>query len=190
MNAITEIKPANVVNGIDLDAVTALVGGVVEDPAKAMTHWKVSSKWQGQTWSRHTVEGFDMGGEHYARPFTVDIDEPLELGGQNRFANPQEYLLAALNACLTVGYAVQCSLRGIVIESLEIETSGDIDLHGFFGLNPAVSPGYDTLDTVVRIKGSGTPEQFAEVHAAVQATSPNLHNITKAIADQPRLVVE
>ena len=26
-------------------------------------------------------------------------DEPLELGGSNRFANPQEYLISALNAC-------------------------------------------------------------------------------------------
>ena len=76
------------------------------------------------------------------RQFTIDIDEPYELGGSNRHANPQEHLLAALNACMMVGYVAQCSLRGITLEKLEIESEGDIDLRGFLGLDPAVSPGY------------------------------------------------
>ena len=41
---------------------------------------------------------------------------PCELGGSNRFANPQEYLLAALNACVTVGYVGQCAVRGIALD--------------------------------------------------------------------------
>ncbi|MEX3966449.1 hypothetical protein AB4Y42_30205 [Paraburkholderia sp. EG286B] len=39
-----------------------------------------------------------MGGQQVPRRFTIDIDEPCELGGSNRFANPQEHLIAALNA--------------------------------------------------------------------------------------------
>jgi hypothetical protein len=31
------------------------------------------------------------------RRFSIDVDEPCELGGTNRFVNPQEHLLAALN---------------------------------------------------------------------------------------------
>jgi hypothetical protein len=38
-----------------------------------------------------------------SRHFAIDIDEPFELGGGNAFANPQEYLLAGLNACMIVG---------------------------------------------------------------------------------------
>ena len=71
--------------------------------------------------------------------FAFDIDEPEELGGGNAFANPQEHLLAALNACMTVGYVAQCSVRGIKLESLSIETEGDIDLRGFLGIDPAVA---------------------------------------------------
>ena len=79
------------------------------------------------------------------RRFSIDIDEPFELGGGNAFANPQEYLLAALNACMTVGYVAQCAVQGITIEKLEIATEGDIDLRGFFGLDPSVPPGYESL---------------------------------------------
>jgi hypothetical protein len=43
------------------------------------------------------------------RWFSIDIDEPCELGGTNSFANPQKHLLASLNACMTVGYVAQCA---------------------------------------------------------------------------------
>src|SRR5205085_775230 len=82
------------------------------DTSKAKTSWRVATTWQGQARSRAEVTGFRIGGEDVARRFTFDIDEPYELGGSNRFANPQEHLIAALNACMTVGYVAQCAVRG------------------------------------------------------------------------------
>ena len=180
----------NVVNGLDLDALFALIDGVKRDPAKGKTNWRVTTNWLGQARSRSQVEGFGIGGEDVPRRFSIDIDEPFELGGTDRFANPQEHLLAALNACMTVGYVAQCAVRGITLESLEIETDGEIDLRGFLGLDPAVPPGYESLRYTVRIKGDGTREQFAEVHEAVMATSPNFHNVAWPITLKPLLVVE
>ena len=95
----------NVVNGINLDDLFALIEGVRRDAAKSKTNWRVTTTWQGQTRSRAQVEGF--GGERVPRRFSIDIDEPSELGGTNQFANPQEHLLAALNACMTVGHRRQ-----------------------------------------------------------------------------------
>jgi len=134
--------------------------------------------------------GFRIGGEEVPRRFSFDVDEPCELGGSNAFANPQEYLLAALNACLTVGYAAQCAIRGITLEHLEIETEGEIDLRGFLGIDSTVAPGYESLSYAVRIKGDGTEEQFAEIHEAVMATSPNFFNVANAVALNPTLMVE
>ena len=185
----TKIK-ARVVNGINVDDLLTLVDGVKQDAAKGQTNWRVTTTWQGQTRSRALVDGFAIGGHRTCRVFSFDIDEPLELGGSNRFANPQEHLIAALNACMVVGYAAQCAVRGIAIESLAIETDGEIDLRGFLGIDPAVAAGYEKLRTVVRIKGSGSKEEFAEVHAAVIATSPNFYNISRPIALKPTLLVE
>jgi len=180
----------NVVNGINVDDLHALITAVKQDSAKGQTHWHVTSTWQGQARSRAKVGGFTIGGEYVHRPFAIDIDEPLELGGSNRFANPQEHLLAALNACMTVGYVAQCAVRGITLEKLEIETEGDIDLRGFLGIDPAVPPGYEKVRFVVRIKGNGTKEQFAEIHKAVMTTSPNFHNVSRPVALEPTLVIE
>jgi uncharacterized OsmC-like protein len=190
MVAQRKIVEPTVVNGINVDDLFALVEGVRRDAAKGMTNWRVTTTWQGQTRSRAQVEGFEIGGEQVPRRFSIDIDEPCELGGTNCFANPQEHLIAALNACMMVGYVAQCAVRGITLESLEIETDGEIDLRGFLGIDPAVPPGYENLSYVVRIKGSGTKEAFAEVHEAVMATSPNFYNLSRAVALKPTLVIE
>ena len=179
-----------IVNGINVDDLFALIEGVRRDAAKAKTNWRVTTTWQGQTRSRAQVEGFEIGGQQVPRRFSIDIDEPCELGGTNRFANPQEHLIAALNACMIVGYAAQCAVRGITLESLEIETDGEIDLRGFLGIDPTVPQGYESLNYVVRIKGGGTNEEFAEIHEAVMATSPNFYNVSRPIALKPSLVVE
>ncbi|HXI85893.1 MAG TPA: OsmC family protein, partial [Parvularculaceae bacterium] len=158
---LDKTKP-HVVNGLNVNDLKALIERVAEDPASGATSWKVSSVWKGRTHNRSTVSSFNIGGEEVKREFAIDVDEPEELGGGNKFANPQEYLLAALNSCMMVGYVALCSLEGIRIDSLEIDVQGDIDLRGFFGLDDKVAPGYENLDYTVRIKGDASPEEFEE----------------------------
>lgn len=186
----TKTLEPNIVNGLNVDALFALIDSVKENPANGKTHWRATSHWQGQAWARTVVDGLKFGGKYVPRRFTIDIDEPYELGGSNRFANPQEHLLAALNSCMMVGYVAQCSVRGIVLEKLEIETDGEIDLRGFLSLDPAVPNGYRGIHYSVRIKGSGTEEEFAEIHQAVMATSPNFYNISQPIELMSDLIVE
>lgn len=190
MTAQTKTAAPTVVNGINVDDLRTLIGDVEQDAANGKTHWKVTSRWQDQTHTRHEVTGFGLAGDEISRRFTIDIDEPVELGGTNKFANPQEYLLAALNACMAVGYVAQCAVRGITLESLEIETVGEIDLRGFLGIDPEVANGYESLTYTVRIKGDASEETFAEIHEAVKATSPNYYNVSRAVALNSTLVVE
>jgi uncharacterized OsmC-like protein len=119
------------------------------------------------------------------KDFTIRIDEPLEIGGTNQYANPQEYLLAAVNACMMVGYVAVSSLLGVDLESVRIETEGDIDLRGFLGVDKNVAPGYESLKQTVYIKGNGTPEQFQKIHEMAWATSPNRYNINAAASSSP-----
>src|SRR5262245_52983129 len=127
MVAQAKIAKPTVINGINVDDLLTLIEGVRRDAAQGKTNWHVRTNWSGQTHSRTKVDGCGIGGMKIQRQFSIDIDEPCELGGSNQFANPQEYLLAALNACMTVGYVAQCALRGIILEKLEIETKGEID---------------------------------------------------------------
>ena len=186
----TALSSSSVVNGIDTDAVHTLIESVEVNPPQGMTHWKVANTWQGGMHSRARVDSFAIGGNSVPRSFSIDIDEPLELGGGNAYANPQEYLLAGLNACMMVGYSALCALQGITLQKLEITTEGDIDLRGFFGLDPSIAPGYRELRTRVVIKGDGMKEQFQRIHELVLATSPNFYNVTRAVAVVPSLIIE
>jgi uncharacterized OsmC-like protein len=186
MNTFTKFPP---VNGIPVADVQALVTAVSADPSAGMTRWRVANTWQGGTKSRAQVEGFEIGGKQVRRPFSFDFDEPKELGGTNTVANPQEYLLGALNACMTVGFVALCALHGIQVDQLEITTEGAIDLRGFLGLDTSISPGYDRLETTIKVKGSAAPEEFERIYKMMLATSPNVHNVSRPIQVTPRLVV-
>ena len=89
-----------------------------------------------------------------------------------------------------VWYVAQCAVHGITLESLKIETDGDLDLRGFLGIDPAVPAGYENLSYTVRIKGNGTKEEFAKIHDAVMATSPNFYSVSRPVALNPTLIVE
>jgi uncharacterized OsmC-like protein len=178
------------VNGLDVDALGQVMREIEGDPAKGQVEFRVRTQWKGQTRSRTAVESYTIGGQVVHRHFTIDADEPFELLGRNTAANPQELLMAALNACITVGYVAGAALKGITLERVEIETSGTLDLRGFLGLDATVLPGYHTLRYTVRIKGAGTPEQFQEIHETVAKTSPNYFNLSRPVRIDARLVVE
>ena len=169
------------VNGLDLVALGEVVEEIQKDASKGIVGFDVVTRWKGQTRSETTVDGFTLAGERIARSHKIVADEPFELLGADSAPNPQELLMAAFNACITVGYVAGASLKGINLESLEIKTRGELDLRGFLGISDAVAPGYENIDYVVTIKGDGSPEDFEEIHQTVMKTSPNYFNMSRPI---------
>jgi uncharacterized OsmC-like protein len=175
------------VNGIDLQALEEVVDAINQDAGCAAVAFRVKTEWQGQTRSESVVEGYRIGGKEVARRFTIAADEPHELLGANSAPNPQELLMSAVNACMTVGYVAQASVRGITLDACTIETDGELDLRGFLGLDDKVPAGYRRINYTVTLKGDGTREQFEDIHRAVMATSPNYFNMARPIEMNGRL---
>ena len=168
-----------IVNDIDLDKLTQLVAEAAITPALG---FEVTTRWDGQFRSESSVGPIRFGnGDVVVRDFVIKADEPEEILGSNQSPNPQELLMAALNACMTVGYVANASLRGIRLDSVEIRMRGTLDLRGFLGLSDDVPPGYENVDYDVTIKGDGTPEAFEEIHQAVMKTSPNHFNLSRPV---------
>lgn len=178
------------INGIDTDALRGVMAEVSRRPEKGKARFQVATQWKGGTASETRVRGYELGGQRIAREFSIKTDEPVELLGGNTAPNPQEVLMAGLNACMTVGYVAGCAMHGIELESVSIETEGELDLRGFLGLDPSIPPGYRELQYTVRLKGNGTAAQFQEVHETVMKTSPNFFNMANPIRMKPKLVVE
>lgn len=188
MNAGTNTNP--VVNGIDTDALRDTIKAIADDPAKGDLGFRVVTRWAGKTRSEARSEAITLGGERQERDVLIAADEPESLLGDDTAPNPQELLLAALNACMLVGYVTSAAMAGVTLSKLEIETEGELDLRGFLGIDPRVKPGYDSLRYTVRIAGDGTPEQFEAIHASVSQLSPNRFNVAMPVRLDGTLVVE
>ncbi|HEU4651718.1 MAG TPA: OsmC family protein [Croceibacterium sp.] len=182
-----DIAQTNRVNGIDLDALAEATAAIQEDPANGILGFRVRTEWTGQTRSETTIDSCTMGGERIARRHKIVADEPYELLGTDSAPNPQELLMSAVNACMVVGYVAQAAVRGITLTACRIEMQGELDLRGFLGLDTEVPNGYRQLDYVVTLEGDGTRAQYEDIHAAVQATSPNFYNINRTIEMNGRL---
>lgn len=178
------------INGIDAAALRGFAKKVAQNPQEGLVQFQVSTQWSGGTKSATRVTSWELAGRQLKKDFTILIDEPPQLLGEDSAPNPQEMLMAAFNACMMVGYVAGCSLQGIALERVEIRTRGVLDLRGFLGLDGSVKPGYDEIDYVVLIRGDGTVAQFQEVHENVMATSPNRWNIANPIRLKSELRVE
>jgi uncharacterized OsmC-like protein len=187
--AETRAAAPAVLNGLEPKAVLATVAAIAENPALAPIAFSAKSTWQGRFRSRTDVESYDLGGQRIVRRHAIHSDEPEELFGTNTAPNPQDLLLAALNACMVVGFVVAATARGIELEMLSIESSLSLDLRGAFGIDPNVRPGAERIRYEIEVKGNATPEQFAEIHAEVIANSPNRWHLANPIELDARLVV-
>jgi uncharacterized OsmC-like protein len=163
-------------NGVDLDAVVALVGAVDEDAENGQTVWQADVHWEQGFRSSATVREFAP----------VPSDEPSGLGGTDSAPNPVEQVAAALGNCLAVGYVAALTGRGITIRELDIAVKGQLDLRPFLGLAPGHA-GYSKIDVDVRIDSDADEATLQEVHRQVVATSPVGHSLANPVAVDVRL---
>jgi uncharacterized OsmC-like protein len=184
----TAAKPT-LFNGVDTEALNGAVNAVTEDPALAALAFRAKTRWQGGVSSRTDIESYDFGGQRIARRHQIHTDEPHELLGHNMAPNPQDLILAALASCMTVGFVLGATAIGVRIDALEIETRCAFDLRGALGLDPNIPAGASRIEYTIRVKGSGTREQFEEIHQQVLATSPNYYHLKNPIALDATLVV-
>jgi uncharacterized OsmC-like protein len=163
-----------IVNGVDLDRLSGTIDAVTADPALARFQFRARNHWIDGGYSRTTIKDFYGAGQEDAirtQPFTVDSDEPPVLLGQNRAPNTGEYVVHALAACVSGTIAYHAAAHGIALDGLETTIEGDLDLHGFLGLDSSVRPGYEQIRVTIKATGDFDDNQFAEL-ASLTRYSP------------------
>lgn len=105
---------------------------------------------------------------------TLEVDEPPLLGGTDAAANPVQYYLAGLLSCQVVTYRFWADRLGLTIDELSLTGEGDLDIRGFFGLDPDIRPGFTEVRLTVTIRGPETAERYAELVRTVDSRCPVL----------------
>jgi uncharacterized OsmC-like protein len=142
------------------------IGAIKQDAELGQCTFRAHNEWIGGTLNRTTIKDFyGMGQEDESRTESFELlaDEPPALAGENRGANPVEYLLTGLAGCLTTGLVAHAAARGIAIEEAECRLEGDIDLRGFLGISNSVKKGYREIRVSFRVKSDATSEELAEL---------------------------
>ncbi|MEH7216196.1 OsmC family protein [Bacillus toyonensis] len=180
----------HMINGINIQKLKEFSKKISKNTTEGITQFNVHTEWLGGTKSVTKVQEWRLGDQRYSRNFNILIDEPKQLHGENHAANPQEFLMAAFNACVAVGYVIQAAIEDIQLTKLEIITEGEIDLRGFLGIDSNVASGYEQIQCKVKISSNGTKEQIEKIHEKVIQTSPNYWNILNAVEINMDLMIE
>lgn len=166
MKEQARIAEPMVTNGINVTEYEKIVEAVKDQPELAKFQFRAKNRWDWGGYNRTTIKGFYGAGEEHGaedRTFVVDADEPPVLLGEDRAANPVEYLLHALTACLTSTIIYKAAAKGITIESVESTLEGDLDARAFLELSSDGRKGYQNIRANFKVKSDASPEEIKEM---------------------------
>lgn len=176
-------KQAKIVNGVNVTDMYDTIDAIKGQPQIAKFQFRAKNKWASGASNRTIVKDFDGACQTFDRevPFVVQKDEHPILLGKDTGANPVEYALAALAGCLTTSLVYHAAAQGIRIDEVESSYEGDIDLHGFLGLDENVRNGYKNIQIKFKVKGDAPEEKLRELVELAQKRSPVYDIITNKV---------
>lgn len=166
-------------NGLRPEKLQAILDSLRDDPAalKAVTGpWKSRVVWQG---------GFRA--KAYMRKHVVEMDEPEGLDASDVAASAHEQLLSAVGSCMTVGFVLNATKRGVKIHDLEIALEGHFDnILKWAGHSATGNPGYPSIKAKVFVKADADKATLQEIWKLAVEGSP----VTQTVARQTEIIPE
>lgn len=106
-----------------------------------------------------------------ARQFTMRMDEPAELGGEDTGMNPVEAVLGALASCQVIVGQVYAKKFRVKLEDFRVEVEGDLDLDGLMDKGD-VRPGFQNIRYTFHITSPSERERIDKLAEFLQAHCP------------------
>lgn len=184
MSIQTAKKPTETLNGFDTHVMGQTIEALRRNRALARFEFRAANEWLGGAMNRSTIQGFfGAGAEDKSRtqPFTVVVDEPPVLLGQNEGPNPGEYLLHAVAGCITTTTVLHAAARGIRIHSMSSEVSGDVDAQGLLDFDKSVPAGFREITMRVKIEADCSDAELDDLLAFVRTHSPVADTVSRPV---------
>jgi uncharacterized OsmC-like protein len=112
-----------------------------------------------------------------ARNFTMIVDEPPNLGGDDKGASPVEYVLAALAGCLNVVGHLVADEMGFKIKRLEIDVHGPLNPARLFGKSYEDRAGFKEITAEMKVETDADEETLKKWVEAVEDRCPVTDNL-------------
>ena len=171
-------------NGVDTEKMFATLDLIKAQPELARFQFRATNQWINGAHNRSTIKHFyAAGGEDTTRDgaFVVDAGEPAILLGTDTGANPAEYLLHALAACLTTSIVYVAAARNVQLISVESTLTGDMDVRGALGVDEEPRNGFERISVSFRVTGNASEEKLREVVARAKERSAVYDMVTNGV---------
>ncbi len=178
------------INGVEVMALFETIEAIRRTPGLAYFTFRIRNRWLDGGRNCSTINGlYGAGSEDATRPEpnVLYADEPPVLLGSDTAPTAVEYLLHALAACLTSSLVYHASAKGIRIDEVTTRLEGDIDLHGFLGIEPDAPRGLRQIRVAFRVKANVPDDQVRDLVNLATAHSPVFDTVTRAVDIQLRL---
>lgn len=171
------------VNGVNVSQLFSTIEIIKANPEVSKFKFRATNTWQNGTYNRATVKDFygALQEDDTRTPMEFAIDEPPVLLGENKGANPVEYVLVGLSGCLTTSMVAHAAARGIELKSVQSRLEGDLDLQGFLGLSETIPVAYQEIRVSFKIEADITDQEKQELLEMAQKYSPVFNTVTRPI---------
>ena len=141
-----------------------------EDVFKAVSGpWRSRVRWQG---------GFRA--KAYMRTHEIEMDEPTDLDATDLAGSAHEQLLSAVGACMTVGFVLNATTRGIKVYDLEVAVEGNFEnIRKWAGVVDSGNPGYGDITAKLFVRADADEATLRDIWRLAVEGSPVTQTVTK-----------
>jgi uncharacterized OsmC-like protein len=161
-------------NGVDTEQMYGTLDAIKAQPELGVFQFRATNRWLDGAHNRTTIQQFYGAGQEDGtreQSFVIDAGEPAVLLGSDTGANPAEYLLHALAACLTTSIVYVAAARKVHLTEVSSTLEGDMDVRGALGLSDEVRNGFTRIRVTFAVKGPAPQEKLREVVERAQKRS-------------------
>ncbi len=166
-------------NGMRPEKFQAILDSMRDDPdvLKGVTGpWKSRVVWQG-----------GLKAKAYMRKHAVEMDEPEGLDAGDVAASAHEQLLSAVGSCMTVGFVINATKRGIRIHDLEVVLEGNFEnILKWAGHSQTGNPGYPEIKAKLFVKADADEATLQDIWRIAVEGSP----VTQTVARPTKITTD
>jgi len=125
----------------------------------------------------------------YCRNFSLEVGQPASFEEKDRHPSAVEYLLAALAASLTSGFATECSRAGLEVDDIEISIQGRLgNVLAHLGLQDG-DPSFESIRLKCFASTLDDEEKVRDAWERTAARSPIAATLQKAVDLEMKLAI-